>query len=149
MSWRNQDRDSPGCRTNCSLLSLGPESDNQIDMKSAKRQRATSPKGRRKRHYQKDRASLPAKRVSTISATQAARSFSDLLNRIHYGGEAFVVERGGEPICEISPVGPLRFTGANLLALLRSLPKPDAGFWDAVRKATRQETSVPQSPWER
>ena len=35
---------------------------------------------------------------------------------------------------------PQRFTGADLAALLRSLPKPDAGFWDAVEEATRQES---------
>jgi hypothetical protein len=72
-----------------------------------------------------------------------------LLNRIRYGGEAFIIERGGEPICEMSPVSLSRFTGADLLGLLGSLPKPDAGFWDAVEKATRQQTSIPKSPWER
>jgi antitoxin (DNA-binding transcriptional repressor) of toxin-antitoxin stability system len=92
---------------------------------------------------------VPRKRPSTISATQAARTFSDLLNRVRYGGEAFVIERGGEPICEMSPITPPRFTGADLIGLLVSLPKPDAGFWDAVEKATRQKTSVPESPWER
>jgi antitoxin (DNA-binding transcriptional repressor) of toxin-antitoxin stability system len=89
------------------------------------------------------------KPAHTLSATQAARTFSDLLNRVRYRGEAFVIERGGEPVCEISPVKPPRFTGADLAALLRSLPKPDAGFWDAVEEATRQETGVPRSAWER
>jgi len=37
-------------------------------------------------------------------------------------------------------IKPPRFIGADLLALLRSLPKPDAGFWDAVEEATRQES---------
>ncbi len=88
-------------------------------------------------------------RRGTISATQAARTFSDLLNRIRYRGETFVIERGGEPICEISPIKPLRFTGADLSALLRSLPKPDAGYWDTVEAATREEPTIPESPWER
>jgi antitoxin (DNA-binding transcriptional repressor) of toxin-antitoxin stability system len=117
-------------------------------MKSARSEKPT-----RKKSRQKARAPYPAhlarKRTSTISATQAARTFSDLLNRIRYGGEAFVIERGGEPICEMSPITLPRFTGADLMGLLRSLPKPDAGFWDAVEKATRQETSIPESPWER
>jgi len=89
------------------------------------------------------------KPISIISATLAARTFSDLLNRVRYRGEAFVVERGGEPICEISPVKPLRFTGSDLLGLLRSLPKPDRAFWDAVEEATRQPPSVPKAPWGR
>ena len=116
------------------------QSDNQI-MKSLK-------KSRRKTAPQLV-SRVPRKRLSTISATQAARTFSDLLNRIRYGGEAFVIERGGEPICEMSPVTQPRFTGADLKGLLVSLPKPDAGFWDAVEKATRQKASIPESPWER
>jgi antitoxin (DNA-binding transcriptional repressor) of toxin-antitoxin stability system len=89
------------------------------------------------------------KRTRTISATQAARTFSDLLNRVRYGGEAFVIERGGEPICEMAPVTQPRFTGADLRSLLSSLPKPDAGYWKAVAKASRQVTVIPESPWER
>ncbi len=117
-------------------------------MKSAKSDSTPAQKGRTKG---KRRSSSPLayKTAHTLSATQAARTFSDLLNRVRYRGEVFVIERGGEPVCEISPVKPPRFTGADLLALLRSLPKPDAGFWDAVEEATRQESGVPESPWER
>jgi antitoxin (DNA-binding transcriptional repressor) of toxin-antitoxin stability system len=85
---------------------------------------------------------------SRISATQAARTFSDLLNRVHYRGEEFVIERGGEPICTISPVKPLSCTGADIAALLQSLPKPDAAFWDSVEEATKQYSELPRSPWE-
>jgi|SRR5262245_61226859 len=90
-----------------------------------------------------------AKSARTISATQAARTFSALLNRIHYRGEAFVIERGGEAVCAMTPVQPLRFTGADVINLLRSLPKPDEGFWDEVEAATRQQATLPESPWER
>ena len=83
-----------------------------------------------------------------ISATQAARSFSELLDRVCYRGETFVIERGGELVCEIAHVKPLRFTGANFLALLHTLPKPDAGYWRAVKDAAKQEPLVPESPWE-
>lgn len=84
----------------------------------------------------------------TISATEAARSFSELLDRISYRGESFVIERGGEPVCEMSHVKPLRFTGADLLSLLYSLPKPDPGYWDTLAEATKQRETVPESPWE-
>lgn len=83
-----------------------------------------------------------------ISATQAARTFSDLLNRVCYRGEEFIVERGGEPVCTISPVKPLQCTGVELAALLTSLPKPDAAFWDTVEEVTNQYPDLPQSPWE-
>jgi antitoxin (DNA-binding transcriptional repressor) of toxin-antitoxin stability system len=108
-------------------------------MKSAKGDGIPVRKGRKKGKRQSSDAIAP-KAAHTLSATRAARTFSDLLNCVRYRGEAFVIERGGEPVCEISPVKPPRFTGADLLALLRSLPKPDAGFWDAVEEATRQES---------
>lgn len=117
-------------------------------MKPVKAKRAPSQKGRGKSR-RRARSSLALKRTSTISATQAARTFANLLDRIRDGGEAFVIERSGEPICEMSPVKPPRFTGADLSALLRSLPKPDAGFWDAVEEGARQQPAVPDSPWER
>ncbi len=85
---------------------------------------------------------------SRISATQAARTFSDLLNRVHYRGEEFVIECGGEPICTISPVKPLSCMGADIAVLLHSLPKPDAAFWDSVEEATKHYSKLPRSPWE-
>jgi hypothetical protein len=83
-----------------------------------------------------------------VSATRAARSFSELLDRVCYRGESFVIERGGELICEMSRVKPPHFTGADFLSVARSLPKPDARFWKAVQEATKQRSTVPGSPWE-
>ena len=65
-----------------------------------------------------------------------------------YRGETFVIERGGEPVSEISAVTPPRFTGADFLALLHSLPKGDPGYWDAVEDGTKQTPAVPKSPWD-
>jgi len=90
-----------------------------------------------------------AKSARTISATQAARTFSALLNRIHYRGEAFVIEWGGEAVCAMTPIQPPRFTGADVVSLLHSLPKPDEDFWTDVEAATRQQATLPESPWER
>jgi antitoxin (DNA-binding transcriptional repressor) of toxin-antitoxin stability system len=117
-------------------------------MKPAKTKRTRRQKGPANGKVQV-RANYPVKRAATISATQAARTFSELLNRVRYRGESFVIERGGEAICEMTPAKPPRVTGGDLLALLRSLPKPDPGFWDAVGEATHQEPVVPESPWER
>jgi antitoxin (DNA-binding transcriptional repressor) of toxin-antitoxin stability system len=89
-----------------------------------------------------------AKTSRVVSATQAARSFSELLDRVCYRGESFVIERGGELVCEMSRVKPPHFTGADFLSLVRSLPKPDPRFWDTVKEATRQRRAVPESPWE-
>ena len=48
-----------------------------------------------------------------------------------------------------SPLKSSGYTVAELVALLRSLPKPDPAFWDAVEKATKHYTEMPQSPWDR
>lgn len=46
--------------------------------------------------------------TTRVSATEAARTFSDLLNRIRYRGEEFVVERAGEPVCRMTPAAPTK-----------------------------------------
>ncbi len=84
-----------------------------------------------------------------ISATQAVRNFSELMNRVHYRGESFVVERGGKPICEILPAAPSKFRGGDLANLLRSLPKPDEEYLRVVEDLTRKQSSVADSGWQR
>ena len=85
----------------------------------------------------------------TLSATEASRNFSEVMNRVKYRGESFIIERGGERICEVRPAAPARFTGADLVALLRSLPAVDADYLDVVEKLTRTQKKLPQSKWER
>jgi antitoxin (DNA-binding transcriptional repressor) of toxin-antitoxin stability system len=86
---------------------------------------------------------------SRISATAAARSFSDLMNRVRYRGESFIVERGGKPICEILPARPAKFSGAELANLLRSLPKPDKEFLAVVEDLATRQPVVAESGWQR
>lgn len=84
-----------------------------------------------------------------ISATQTARRFSELMNRVHYRGESFVVERGGKPICEILPAQPSKFSGKELADLLRSLPKPDEEYLALVENLTAKQSKVAGSRWPR
>jgi antitoxin (DNA-binding transcriptional repressor) of toxin-antitoxin stability system len=85
-----------------------------------------------------------------VSATEAVRTFSDLLNRIRYRGEEFVVERAGEPVCRMSPAqAPKRLLLTDLLALLQEIPKPDAGFGADVKRVARSQGRAPRSPWGR
>lgn len=86
---------------------------------------------------------------SRITATDAARSLSDLLNRVRYRGESFVVERGGEPVGRIVPVGPPRCTVADLVRALRSAPRPDAGYLAGVEALAADQPKLPTGPWER
>ncbi len=43
-----------------------------------------------------------------ISATALVRRLADVLGRVHYRGETFVVERHNEPIARIGPAGATR-----------------------------------------
>lgn len=86
---------------------------------------------------------------SRISATEAARTFSELMNRVRYRGESFVVERSGKPICEILPARPPQFSGAELVSLLRSLPKPDEEYLAIVEHLITKQPTVAESEWQR
>lgn len=86
---------------------------------------------------------------SEITATNAARRFSEVLNRVLYRNESFVVKRGGEPVCEIVPVRAARFTGRELAELLRSLPHPGKDYLDTVEKHIRRQPKAEGSKWER
>jgi antitoxin (DNA-binding transcriptional repressor) of toxin-antitoxin stability system len=83
-----------------------------------------------------------------LSATEAARNFSEILNRVKYRGESFILERGGETVAELRPAAPTRFTGSDLAALLRSLPPIDEEFLRTVEDVSRSQPTLPKSPWE-
>ena len=65
-----------------------------------------------------------------ITATDAARSFSDLLDAVEHGGEEFTVFRRGRPIAHIEPIA--RRNGADVKAFL-SRHEPDPGWLDELR----------------
>ncbi|MFN2425634.1 MAG: type II toxin-antitoxin system Phd/YefM family antitoxin [Candidatus Binatia bacterium] len=86
---------------------------------------------------------------TVVTATEAARNFSDLVNRASYQGETFVIERGGRALCQLGPLDARRCTGADLLTLLSSLPRPHEEFLDAVEAVSRDQRPVEKSPWEK
>lgn len=112
-----------------------------------------APKAAHRRNVKARRRKLRAGATTTIarrvSATDAARSFSDVLNRVQYRGETIIVERGGTPICEIAPARPLQLKLSDLAALLRAAPKPDAGYWDTLDEILQGQAPVQSSPWVR
>ena len=87
--------------------------------------------------------------ITRVSATEAVRAFSDLLNRIRYRGEEFVIERGGQALCRMVPAAPGRLTMKELGSLLREIPEADAEFASDVRRASRRQGRLPRSPWGR
>ncbi|MGH2830358.1 MAG: type II toxin-antitoxin system Phd/YefM family antitoxin [Actinomycetota bacterium] len=64
-----------------------------------------------------------------ISATDAARGFAEVINRVRYQGEQFEIVRNGEAVARIVPTVPSRaVTAAQLTDLVRNLPPLDEGF---------------------
>ena len=85
-----------------------------------------------------------------ISATEAARNFSELLNRVHYQRQTFLVERGGRAVCEIQPVYQASgFTGADLARLLADLPDAPEAYLDAVAEGIDQQPPAEPERWPR
>ena len=82
-----------------------------------------------------------------VSATEAARNLSDLLNRVRYRSERFTIVRGGEEVAEI---GPASKSGAATLGDLRralaSLPPPDDDFRSDLERI-RAEQPPAEPPW--
>jgi antitoxin (DNA-binding transcriptional repressor) of toxin-antitoxin stability system len=89
--------------------------------------------------------------TKTITATEAARNFSDMLNRVHYRGERFNIARGGEIVARVEPASPKRMTVGELRELLDSLPplsQEEADAWAEDLKAIRESAPLPPSPWD-
>ncbi len=84
-----------------------------------------------------------------VSATEAARNFSEILNRVRYRGERFLIERGGVTIGELRPAAPVSFTGKDFQSLMRSLPPVDEEYLTVVEEIARRQPQLPESPWER
>ena len=48
-----------------------------------------------------------------ISVTEARAQFSELLNRVGYGGEEVVITRHGKPLVVLTPAGQARTAGTG------------------------------------
>jgi len=73
--------------------------------------------------------------MKKITATDLARRLSDVLNRVRYQHEEFLVERGGDPVAAIVPIGSAsEVTFAEFLRLLTAAPRPDPDFADDLER---------------
>ena len=68
--------------------------------------------------------------VEEMTATEAARAFRALLDRVERDGTSFRIVRHGRAIAELRPSAPA-VLGA-LRDRLRTAP-PDDGYWDDIR----------------
>ena len=64
-----------------------------------------------------------------ITATELAKNLSDVLNRINYRGERFIIERNGERLASLGPAGATPgMTVTEFLERLLDVPWPDDDF---------------------
>ena len=70
-----------------------------------------------------------------MTATELARNVGDILGRIRYQGDSYVIERNGEVVARIIPE-PRRAsaTVGDLIELWRSFGPPDPDFADLLER---------------
>jgi prevent-host-death family protein len=84
-----------------------------------------------------------------ISATDAVRHFSELLNNIKYRGDRYTIIRGGKPAAALVPVdeaGSRRYLG-DLKSIFQTLPRldpDDSSFADDVLGAIKAQPLLPK-----
>ncbi len=89
-------------------------------------------------------------RVRRLSATELAKGLSDVLSRVHYRNETVIIERGGRPLCQLSPIsGSLDFRLTDLLALLESLPSASDPWKEAVARGVADQEEFEGFEWPR
>ena len=83
--------------------------------------------------------------MSRMTATEAARSFSDVLNRVAAGDEVEVT-RNGAPVALIGPPTARLVPAERFRELIATAPRPDEDFPGEVR-AARASVGPPEPPW--
>ncbi len=89
--------------------------------------------------------------MTRISATEASRNFSDILNRAQYRGESFEVMRAGEVVARIEPVHRKRLTVGEFRELWKSWPRldpEDAAQFEEDLKEIRASAPSPATKWD-
>ena len=71
----------------------------------------------------KKTTTVPREPADELTVTQAARQFSDVINRVRYRGERFMLTKGAVAVAELRPVASARLvTGRDLARRLRAMP---------------------------
>jgi len=87
--------------------------------------------------------------TKTITATEAVRKFSEILNSIKYTGNDYTIMRGGKPVATIRPAEThaKALTLGDLAGLVKSLPtlgEEAERFKKDVKEALKRQPSMPE-----
>jgi prevent-host-death family protein len=84
---------------------------------------------------------------STITATDLARNLSDILNRVRYRHERFIVQRNGEAVAEINPIEGVKvFTVEDFRREFANLMVPE-GLGAAIEEGRKALLPIAEDPW--
>ncbi len=82
-----------------------------------------------------------------ISATELARKLGDVLGKIRYRGETFVVEKNGKPVARLTGLPDARAgTAAEVLGAWRESAGSDPAFADDLELVNRTDLPA-DDPW--
>ena len=86
-----------------------------------------------------------------ISVTEASRNFSDVINRVYYQGQTYLLTRGGVVVAELS--GAMQTLSAKeLLSRWKDRPRldpEDAANWEQDLVESRASFTMPEnSSWD-
>jgi prevent-host-death family protein len=86
-----------------------------------------------------------------VTVTDAARNFSDLVNRVYYRGESMILTRNGVPVAFLTPPAPVAKSARELASGWEDWPHLDpvdaVRFGDELAQA-RQELPSAEGRWE-
>jgi antitoxin (DNA-binding transcriptional repressor) of toxin-antitoxin stability system len=90
--------------------------------------------------------------TSRVSVTELLRNFSDILGRVRFRGERFIILRSGKPVAELGPTGEAPVVRLrDLPGILSSLPPLDPEeverFAADLRSLHEAVGTVPDRPW--
>jgi antitoxin (DNA-binding transcriptional repressor) of toxin-antitoxin stability system len=86
----------------------------------------------------------------TLSVTEAARRFADVVNRAFYRHETTVLEKNGVPVAYVAPMAPTGIPARELAHRWPLLPRLSASDADALAEdlaTARVRMALPTDPW--
>ncbi len=89
---------------------------------------------------------------TTVTVTEAARNFADIVNRAYYRQEATTLLKNGKPVARIVPAAANLNTGKEIAARMAG-KRPRLGLKEAEAfardlEAARSEMPALSSPWD-
>ena len=86
-----------------------------------------------------------------VTASEAAKNFGALADRVRSERAAYVVERGGVPVVRVEPVDVVRCTFRDLADWFGDREPLDARYLNEVALvvAAANTPTIPGDPWER